>query len=165
MSGKSSEGMRIGPVSLLTLIAVLLLAVLAMLCVTTANAASAMANRQAEAIEQTYRVDACGQAILASIDDVAERANGDAENTTLTISKMSDEILNRAMEKCDFTGMTAQIDAEGNAVTIGVAQDGGKALDARILIDDDSGYTIQSWKITTTQELPQETLWTGSQTS
>lgn len=39
MSHQSNEGVRIGPVSLLTLVSVLLLAVLAMLCATTSNAA------------------------------------------------------------------------------------------------------------------------------
>ena len=47
MARRTGEGVRIGPITLLTLVSVLLLAVLAMLCVTTTHATEAMAQRQA----------------------------------------------------------------------------------------------------------------------
>ena len=55
MARRTGEGVRIGPITLLTLVSVLLLAVLAMLCVTTTHATEAMAQRQADALSQTYR--------------------------------------------------------------------------------------------------------------
>lgn len=39
---KKTEGLRVGPITLVTLIAALLLAVLAVLCATTANAQATM---------------------------------------------------------------------------------------------------------------------------
>ena len=69
MARRTGEGVRIGPITLLTLVSVLLLAVLAMLCVTTTHATEAMAQRQADALSQTYELDAFGQALLAQIDD------------------------------------------------------------------------------------------------
>ena len=54
MARQTGEGVRIGPITLLTLVSVLLLAVLAMLCVTTTHATEAMAQRQADALSQTY---------------------------------------------------------------------------------------------------------------
>ena len=54
MARRTGEGVRIGPITLLTLVSVLLLAVLAMLCVTTTHATEAMAQRQADALSQTY---------------------------------------------------------------------------------------------------------------
>ena len=69
MARRTGEGVRIGPITLLTLVSVLLLAVLAMLCVTTTHATEAMAQRQADALSQTYELDAFGQALLAQIDE------------------------------------------------------------------------------------------------
>ena len=46
MARRTGEGVRIGPITLLTLVSVLLLAVLAMLCVTTTHATEAMTQRQ-----------------------------------------------------------------------------------------------------------------------
>ena len=69
MARRTGEGVRIGPITLLTLVSVLLLAVLAMLCITTTHATEAMAQRQADALSQTYELDAFGQALLAQIDD------------------------------------------------------------------------------------------------
>lgn len=167
MAAKQADGMRIGPVSLLTLIAVLLLAVLAMLCVTTANAAGAMADRQADAIEQTYRIDSCGQALLAGIDEVVatERDGASAAETAAIAGKMSDEIVERALAQSDSEGVEASIDADGDTIALHVSQQGGKSLEAAVKVNGDSSYTIESWQITTTRELPQETLWAGSATS
>ena len=69
MARRTGEGVRIGPITLLTLVSVLLLAVLAMLCVTTTHATEAMAQRQVDALSQTYEMDAFGQALLAQIDE------------------------------------------------------------------------------------------------
>lgn len=63
MARRTGEGVRIGPITLLTLVSVLLLAVLAMLCITTTHATEAMAQRQADALSQTYELDAFGQAL------------------------------------------------------------------------------------------------------
>ena len=71
MARRTGEGVRIGPITLLTLVPVLLLAVLAMLCVTTTHATEAMAQRQADALSQTYELDAFGQALPAQIDEKA----------------------------------------------------------------------------------------------
>ncbi len=75
MARRTGKGVRIGPITLLTLVSVLLLAVLAMLCVTTTHATEAMAQRQVDALSQTYEMDAFGQALLAQIDEqIAEAA-------------------------------------------------------------------------------------------
>ena len=83
MARRTGEGVRIGPITLLTLVSVLLLAVLAMLCVTTTHATEAMAQRQADALSQTYELDAFGQALLAQIDEqIAESGSPAAAAAT-----------------------------------------------------------------------------------
>ncbi len=62
---KKAEGLRVGPITLVTLIAALLLAVLATLCATTANAQVTMANRQATSLTEAYAIDSCGQRMVA----------------------------------------------------------------------------------------------------
>lgn len=72
------EHVRIGPISLLTLIAVICLAVLSALAFTTANASLTMAERQATATSELYLDEKAAQVFLAGIDDVLASARDGA---------------------------------------------------------------------------------------
>lgn len=97
MARRTGEGVRIGPITLLTLVSVLLLAVLAMLCITTTHATEAMAQRQADALSQTYELDAFGQALLAQIDDQIAESGSPAAAAAL-VQHRSDKLLENAAE-------------------------------------------------------------------
>ena len=64
---------RIGPISLLTLIIVLCLAVMAVLAVTTSQATYAVAARQASFTEDTYENEASAQKFVAALDGFLAR--------------------------------------------------------------------------------------------
>ena len=169
MPAKSSEGVRIGPISLLTLISVLLLAVLAMLCVTTSNAARAMSHRQAAAATSSYKIESCGQAMLAALDSAAHANGIDAASAVSGIAARLDTIKQTAADTAGSAANDLAIDAstDGSTVVFSISANDGRKLDARVTFDDDLSYSVDEWKVTTTQsdDTDTDTLWTGSATN
>lgn len=165
MAATKTNGVRIGPISLLTLIAVLLLAVLAMLCITTSNAARAMSQRQATGATSSYALEACGQDLLAHLDDVAQ-GSGDASAAVTTIAGELDEITEQVLDEADTDDLSIEADTSGKTVTFTVTAADGHALDAAVTFSDDLTHSIDAWKITTAQsDETEENLWSGSATN
>lgn len=156
MARRTGEGVRIGPITLLTLVSVLLLAVLAMLCVTTTHATEAMAQRQADALSQTYELDAFGQALLAQIDEQIAESDSPAAAAAL-VQHRSDKLLENAAEASGAHDLRSFIDVAGTQVTFTVVAQDGKELAATTTITA-NGYTVDAWKMTTAQELPEQAL-------
>ena len=163
MARRTGEGVRIGPITLLTLVSVLLLAVLAMLCVTTTHATEAMAQRQADALSQTYELDAFGQALLAQIDEQITESGSPAAAAALVQHAVADvihilaELLENAAEASGAHDLRSFIDVAGTQVTFTVVAQDGKELAATATITA-NGYTVDAWKMTTAQELPEQAL-------
>ena len=141
MARRTGEGVRIGPITLLTLVSVLLLAVLAMLCVTTTHATEAMAQRQADALSQTYEMDAFGSPAAAAA----------------LVQHRSDKLLENAAEASGARDLRSFIDVAGTQVTFTVIAQDGKELAATATIAA-NGCTVDAWKMTTAQELPEQAL-------
>ena len=74
------DHVRIGTISLFTLIAIICLAVLAVLAFSTANASLAMSERQAKAMSELYLDEVAAQEFLAGVDD----ALGDVRDASTT---------------------------------------------------------------------------------
>lgn len=164
MASQSSEGVRIGPISLLTLISVLLLAVLAMLCVTTSNAARAMSRRQAAAATSSYQIETCGQAMLATLDDAAHANGTDAASAVSGIAARLDTIKQDAAETAGTDDLDIDASTDGSAVSFTISASDGRKLEARVTFSDDLSYSVDEWKVTTTQsdQADSDTLWAGS---
>lgn len=160
--GTSTEGVRIGPISLLTLISVLLLAVLVMLCVTTTNATHTMATRQADALAQTYDVDSCGQAVIAGIDETLTGESGDAESAASVVGAHMSSIAAKAKAQVECEDVDITSSVNGALVTFTIADPDGKVLDAGVRINDDLNYSVTQWKMSTSQQPAEETLWQSS---
>ena len=171
MKASSGGNVRIGIVSFITLVSVLLLAVLSVLCVVSANAASTTANRQASSATELYEVDGMGQAILASVDEqlAAAKASGQtASQAAVRIQSNAVSVQTRAIELAGSNaadGLTMSIEVSGTTVKISVSADGGRTLEAAAQINDDLTYTLQSWKTSTTQTTSQTNLWGGVSTT
>lgn len=65
---KPHGSVRIGPISLFTLVIILCLAVLAVLSVTTARAELSVTERQAATTTETYGLETAGQTFVAEVD-------------------------------------------------------------------------------------------------
>ncbi len=156
----NTKGVRIGPSSLVTLIAALLLAVLAMLCATSAHAQDVMAQRQADSTVELYAVDACGQRMLAGIDE--QLHNG--ASTAADIYKNIDGVRSNALSAGGTQGITLTTKIDGDGIGFSVVAPDGRTLDAAIGIANGS-YTVNEWKFSTAnQEQPETTLWSSAGT-
>lgn len=163
MAKSLKTGVRIGPISLLTLISVLLLAVLAMLCVTTTNAASAMATRQAESVADAYVLDSCGQQVLACIDEELQSNKGaSAAFAASTVTAGWNSIQQKVVAAGLAQGLDLSASSDGSVISFDISTGTGKTLSAKVRVSDNMTYTVEQWKTTTTQETTQETLWSGA---
>lgn len=159
MSKNQTEGVRIGPISLATLIAVLLLAVLAVLCVTTSNATQSMAQRQADGITETYAADSVGQAVLAQVNEVIA-GTSTADEAVAAVSQKLNSIKARAGAVNSDVSLNVYLAGQGVGFTASL--ESGKTLTGTIAFGNDGSASIESWKLSTTQTVDEETLWSGA---
>lgn len=156
---KKTEGLRVGPITLVTLIAALLLAVLAMLCATTANAQATMANRQATSLTGTYAIDSCGQRMIAGIEESLNQGDVAAALTTAKL----DAIANNAKAADGASDLNIESKYDGSTVSFTISETSGKTLRAKVTRENAS-VSVEEWKLTTTQEMPQDELWSSDNT-
>lgn len=156
---KKTEGLRVGPITLVTLIAALLLAVLAMLCATTANAQATMANRQATSLTETYAIDSCGQRMIAGIEESLNQGDVAAALTTAKL----DAIANNAKAADGASDLNIESEYDGSTVSFTISAPSGKTLCAKVTRENAS-VSVEEWKLTTTQEMPQDELWSSDNT-
>lgn len=162
MAKQQTQGMRMGPITLVTVISVLLLAVLAVLCIATGNATQTMAQRHAEATAETYAIDACGQAMVAGISDAAQGAGSGAAAATNVATRI-EPIKENAQQQSGASDLTINVAVDGSTVSFTVSAESGKTLSARTTIADGGAVSINEWKVSSTQESEEETLWSGTQ--
>lgn len=163
---KRASNIRIGPISVITLISILILAALAMLCFTTTRANYTMANRQADSTNQTYMLDACAQTFLSSIDSELNYASS-AQEAAQVIESKSTSLCTYAVNSAKKAGvnvsdveMTAS--TEGTTVALTVESSNGRILRASVELYDDKSYSITEWKTTTAWKTEEEPLWQSS---
>ena len=134
----TNGSVRIGPISLFTLVIILCLAVMAVLSATTAQATYSAAEKQALFTNDTYQNEQAAQSAVAVIDAALEsvRASGGGLDEALAAV---DEAL--------------PADAPS-----------GRTLDVELTITANATYEISQWKATTqwTNDGPGATLWSGA---
>ena len=135
---KPHGSVRIGPISLFTLIIVLCLAVLTVLSVTTSLAELSTTERQAAT--ETYQLESVGQQFVADID--AALAEGTLEDV---LQRYSDSAVR-----------------DGDLISATFSMESGRTLAIVLRIQNDT-YTIEQWKVTTewTDDGTGENLWLG----
>lgn len=166
MSAQRQGSVRIGPISLFTLVITLCLAVLAVLSVATANAQWSLASRQASFTQDDYRNERAGQELLARIDAVLANARSgqagsrSADEAAKAVSAVLAQLCQEAAERAGGdTAVTASLD--GAVVTAHVQAPSKRCLDIEIELADGPTARVTSWKATTLWTEPEETLWTG----
>ncbi len=178
MARKSTGNVRIGIVSFITLLAILLMSVLAVLCVVTARATWATTQKQATSVDETYQIDAVGQAVLAQIDAQAATykvQGGSAAQVIASVGANAAKIQTAALESVSAataddaaatsdaaTSMELSLSTSGNSVNFSVSAANGRKLEARVSITDSLSYKIDEWKMSTAQTQQEENLWSGA---
>lgn len=145
------DGVRMGSVSLITLVIALCLAVLAVLAVTTARASTALAERQASFVTDDYANEAAAQEVLARVRAAA------AEGGVGAVEARLEDLLATTGE--GGPAVTGKVD--GSSLDVHVESGSGRCLDA-VLVISGNEVSVASWKATTLwDEDTGDVLWTG----
>ena len=153
MSGSNSS-VRIGPISLFTLVIILCLAVMAVLSATTAQATYAAAEKQALFTDDTYANESAAQSAVAAIDAAlapVRDAGGGLDAALAAVDKA-------------LPADAANAQRDGASVLLTFAAPSGRTLDVELTIKANATYEISQWKATTqwTNDGPSTMLWPGA---
>ncbi len=162
----ATGSVRMGPISIFTLVIVICLAVMATLALTTARADAALAERQASFTSDDYANERLGQAFLAEADATLASARatglGPAEAASALAGEL-DSLTARAADAAAANGHTLQAQANGNAISVRIDAPSGRTLAIGLAVTDDGGLAISYWKPSTTwTEDTSDTLWMGA---
>lgn len=144
------ERIRIGPISVFTLIAVICLAVLAVLAFSTANAAYTMSQRQATSISGIYLNEMAAQEFIAGVDEtLVTRGSSDLDSSLPSLCNAAKDAADGRVE------VSASV--VSNVVYAEFTNDDGRILSIEVTIRDNNTYRIDKWKVTAVQneEQPQ----------
>ena len=161
-----TENVRIGPISIFTLIIVLCMAVLAVLAVSTSNASMTMAERQATATTELYADETAAQEFVAGLDAVLAKERAGKANRAAAVKAVSDALIDiRDAAQAAVDGeveVTASV--SNNTVNAHFECQNGRTLSIAITVLADATYRIDAWKMSAVQneEQPEGSLWTGA---
>ena len=161
-----ADNVRIGPISLFTLIIVLCMAVLAVLSFSTAHASMVMAERQATATTELYLDEVAAQEFVAGLDGQLAAVRAAGGNGAAGAKRVSDVLI-------DLRDAAQAATAGQVEVTAGIADtdvtarfecQNGRTLYLAITILPDATYRIDTWKMSAVQNeaQPEGSLWTGA---
>lgn len=184
---KPHGSVRIGPISLFTLIIVLCLAVLTVLSVTTSLAELSTTERQAATTTETYQLEAVGQQFVADVDaalaeggdalskvlvdygiQVQSSSTGGSEELVIEDDTVTGEPVGgdlgrpSATEAADGSPVTFSGTRDGDLISVTFSMESGRTLVVVLRIQNDT-YAIEQWKVTTewTDDGTGENLWLG----
>lgn len=156
---------RIGPISLITLIIVICMAVLGVLAASTSHANETIAKRQANATQQLYLNEKAGQELVAGIDAVLAEARENGSDA-YAVDLVEDELgsICQAARTAGDGRVECTADMEGTTVNAEFICDDARTLNVAVTIRSDATYRIDKWKMASVQqEAPgMGNLWTGA---
>ena len=172
MASLNNQGVRIGPISLFTLVTALGMAVLAVLTISTANAMNALSKRSATMAYEAYEAEYCGQAFVGALDETlaaTRSAGGSRDDALVALSSSLDEKVAAATahaydQRDGSPAVTGEAKLRDNVVTATFDTSSGRRLSVRINIKSDLTYSIAEWKATSKagSVAVEEHLWSGT---
>ena len=182
---KPRGSVRIGPISLFTLIIILCLAVLSVLSLTTARAELSITERQAQTTTETYQLETAGQTFVMEVHNAlmdgdltsALKEWGVVDNSAGGIGAPDDGgalvgevIADESIDGTDDSGYSIVRDSlltcsgayDGQRITATFSLESGRQLYLVMRVSATS-YFIEQWKVTTqwTDDGTGENLWLG----
>lgn len=150
MMARPSGSIRIGPVSIFALIILISLAVMAVLTITTADAARALADKQAVIVQTSYANEKQAQRFLSQMDAVLNDARLEGKSRSETL---------RDVELILPEGASLA----GNVVQASFATGDVRSLAIEVAITDDLHVTVNAWRGVTewVPETSNLNLWPG----
>ena len=172
---------RMGSLSVFALVVIVLLAILAALSFTTSRASFVMANRQAVAVEHRYLVESSAQEFIAQLDNAlyAHRGAASASDSDESSNLEEDTDESGASASASSAARTSvmnsvhttlstmcahardagkgvvQVEASivANRVYATFALEDGRKLSVEVLVNDNATYEIESWKLSTVENI------------
>lgn len=157
---QDTGSVRIGPITLFTLIAVICLSTLAVLSVTTATASFNLAQLQAVSTQQQYEAESAAQYFVACVDQQRTgNATAGASGGSLAAS------LDSAVADVEARyGQNVTVSAQLNGSTVAAvfSYGDGRELEIEIELKDGGAYSITKWNMTAKVNSAESLqLWTG----
>lgn len=170
MSGmkRAAGGVRMGPVSIFSLVIALCVAVLAVLAVSTAQADRALAVRQGDFLQAEYANETAGQTFLAEVDEAvgaiaADPATGSDQQAVLdALAGELPRICADAQSAAGGSEVTVDARIAGSTVHVTCSSSAGRQLSIQLAVAPDATVEVQAWQSTTPWVEPEQPqLWTG----
>ena len=162
---RTGENVRIGPVTVITMIIVLCMAVMGVLAISTAHATQTISDRQADATRYLYYDEKAGQEFVACIDDAlanSREVHASATAGARAVEDKLDSICESARAAADgHVSCTASVD--GVTVYAEFICEDTRQLNVAVTIQENGTYRIDGWKMASAQGGAQAmgNLWTG----
>lgn len=155
MSRRANNSVRMGPISLFTLVVVLCIAVMSVLCFSLAHSSLTVAQRQADFATDSYANESAGQEFVAAVDEVlaglrADAGSGAASGKAVVIGKKSALAALKARGADLAPGATLSFGSD--SVTADFLLPSSRRLYVELAIGDDATYRVIQWKQTTRQD-------------
>lgn len=184
---ESTKNIRIGPLSLFALIAMLFLSTLAVLSITTAEASLNLSTLQSDSMKQQYQAENAAQRFVALLD--SRYSNGSIitgpalPTTTSDNSANAEQLIDSALSdgQSGDNAPTSPVDAlakeaaesvstnivgtasiSGSTVTAQFTCLNGRILDIELTLGANNAISVDKWNMTAiVNNAEAETLWSG----
>lgn len=149
MSKPTTATIRMGPVTIFTLLIIVCLATLSVLALTTARASYAAAEKQNAGVQATYDVERQGQEFVAKVDAQLATARAAGQTPTAAVSALKSRF-------------GSELTVEGTTVTSTFDSD-SRELTVQLEIKSDLTYQVTEWTVVTNSDTSEQiNLWSGS---
>lgn len=151
--GRAKGSVRIGPISLFSLVVILCLAVMSVLTLTTAQATYAAAEKQARFAADTYANEQAAQNLVAEVDAALAPIRAAGGSPADALAAVADALVR-----------TDDATLDGNRVQATFTTESGRTLSVVLTVNDNATYTVSQWKATThwSDTDSGEKLWSGA---
>ena len=142
--------LRIGPISVFTLVVLISLSVMSVLTITTANASRALAEKQSSIVQESYLNEASAQHLIAQIDTLLQDAQSNGMSRAAALERIQSILPD---------GSTVS----ENVITVFFFSGDRRFLEIEIKVTDDLHYVVNRWRAST-EWVPDTTgpnLWPG----
>lgn len=146
-----NESVRMGPISIFTLVVILCVAVMAVLCFTTAHASLTVAQRQATFATDNYANETSGQEFVAAVDEVLYSVQSAGDSADLR-----QEAMLALKKKGDDLAPSATVEFGSDTVSADFLLSSSRRLYVELTIEKDGTYRVTQWKQTTRQDKLEE---------
>lgn len=151
---RPTRTIRVGPISIFSLVIALCVAVLCVLTISTAYANQALAKRQGAYLQGEYTNEVAGQLVLAQIDDTLARTGATNQQTAFTaldaaLPTICHDVENAVIQTNGDATTTVTATRDNATITIICSSSVGRQLTIQLGITTSATVEVRSWRTST----------------